>query len=401
MEHTAAQQAQKKLEDVMQKTMMATTGEEGTMPSNVEIEEKMQALKMDMPREQLSDKGQEVAQKVDNLVADARRLFLEKNKDEDLQKAALHASRAAQIARRNELLTTPEGRRALEEAKEGAHSAIGFVRLLVTSTEFRDELIESLGLVQQALRRRPVSGTTMGGRTEEVKEGGVGRPVEEEEEEEDEEEVYVEGETQEEGLVQKKATATPLSQNQLDQIAHRFVRLLKRIQTKPEFRDSFHFLLQHLRGALEMGNLHAERMEQQLGETQAGRAFLAETQQAKDHAIRLIENWTEASLDPLFHQLNALNDHMQQDRETRAELRGLGDLVETNLTSGQMGNEDTVVQESKERFGRVRERLLSKFCCFLCISLIWSVSQVCVYACMCVCVVYGSVPCLTARACCI
>ena len=45
MEHIPPQQAQKKLEDVMQKTM-ATTGEGGTMPSNVEIEEKMQALKM-------------------------------------------------------------------------------------------------------------------------------------------------------------------------------------------------------------------------------------------------------------------------------------------------------------------------------------------------------------------
>jgi len=376
MEHTAAQQAQKKLEEVMQKTT-ATTGEEGTMPSNVEIEEKMQALKMDVPREQLSDKGQEVAQKIDRLVEDTRRLFLEKNKDEDLQKAALHASRAAQIARRNELLTTPEGRRALEEAKEGTYSAIGFARLLVTSADFRDELIESLGLVQQALRRRPVGGTTMGGRTEEVKEGVVGRPVEEKEEEEDEEEEeYVEGETQEESLMQKKATATLLSQNHIDQVAHRFVRLLKRVQTKPEFRDSFRFLFQRLRGALEMGNLHAERMEQQLGETRAGRAFLAETQQAKDHAIRLIENWTEASLDPLFHQLNALNDQMQQDRETRAELRGLGDLVETNLTSGQMGNEDAVVQEAKERCGRVRERLLSKFICLL-------VFRKCLCVCLC------------------
>ncbi len=46
---------------------------------------------------------------MDQLIEDARRLFLAKNKDEDLQKAAFHASRAAQIARRNELLTTEEG----------------------------------------------------------------------------------------------------------------------------------------------------------------------------------------------------------------------------------------------------------------------------------------------------
>ena len=45
-------------------------------------------------------------------------------------------------------------------------------------------------------------------------------------------------------------------------------------------------------------------------ETAEGREFLSETRQAKDHAIRLIERWTEASLDPLFGQINQLNEQV-------------------------------------------------------------------------------------------
>lgn len=84
----------------------------------------------------------------------------------------------------------------------------------------------------------------------------------------------------------------------------------------------------------------------------------------QDHSISLIEAWMEASLDSLFDSLNALNDQMQTDRETRAELAGLGRFVEAQFTGGTFeGSEAEVVQEAKERFGRVRERLLSASSC--------------------------------------
>lgn len=72
----------------------------------------------------------------------------------------------------------------------------------------------------------------------------------------------------------------------------------------------------------------------------------------------------ETSLDPLFNSLNALNDQMQTDRETRAELAGLGRFVEAHFTGGTFeGSEAEVVQEAKGRFGSVRERLLSASNC--------------------------------------
>lgn len=68
----------------------------------------------------------------------------------------------------------------------------------------------------------------------------------------------------------------------------------------------------------------------------------------------------ETSLDSFFNSLNALNNKMQNDRETRVELAGLGRFVEAHLSGRAFkGSESEVVQEAKERFGRVRERLLS------------------------------------------
>jgi hypothetical protein len=52
----------------------------------------------------------QLTEKLDQLVEDTKRIFLEKNKDEDLQAASLHASRAAAIARRHNLVQTKEGR---------------------------------------------------------------------------------------------------------------------------------------------------------------------------------------------------------------------------------------------------------------------------------------------------
>lgn len=46
---------------------------------------------------------------VERLAEHTKRIFLDKNRDEHLQKAALHASRAAQIARRHQLVSTREG----------------------------------------------------------------------------------------------------------------------------------------------------------------------------------------------------------------------------------------------------------------------------------------------------
>lgn len=116
------------------------------------------------------------------------------------------------------------------------------------------------------------------------------------------------------------------------------LRLIKRLQSNPEYQDSIRYLIERMRSAFELGGLHAERMEQQLQgkkgkrsvahmvqvgltyttclwtfvytETSEGREFLSETRQTKDHAIRLIERWTESSLDPLFTQINQLNDQV-------------------------------------------------------------------------------------------
>lgn len=90
---------------------------------------------------------------------------------------------------------------------------------------------------------------------------------------------------------------------------------------------------------------------------------------AQDHAIRLIEAWMEASLDPFFGALNRLNDQMQSDAATREELGGLGRFVEGQLKGTAFkDSEEEVVSEAKDRFGRVRERLLSTWvaCLLLC-----------------------------------
>jgi hypothetical protein len=100
-----------------------------------------------------------------------------------------------------------------------------------------------------------------------------------EEEEEDEEQGYGVEQAKKEG--KGKRSYEPLSQAQVETVARRFVRLLKRVQRKPEFQGSLRFLLERLRTAFELGGLHAERMERQLEESPAGRAFLAETEQAK------------------------------------------------------------------------------------------------------------------------
>lgn len=36
------------------------------------------------------------------------------------------------------------GRKAMEQAREGVYSGVNFARLMVTSAEFRDELVEAL-----------------------------------------------------------------------------------------------------------------------------------------------------------------------------------------------------------------------------------------------------------------
>lgn len=167
----------------------------------------------------------------------------------------------------------------MEEAREGVSGGVNSARLLVTSAEFRDELVEGLGVIQQSLRRGGERPATVGPERETTTQGGEERGYYEEgyDEEEEEEEAETGG-----GVAgTTKGGYQPLSQNQIDKVAHRFVHLMKRVQHKPEFQDSLRFLLERLRTAFEMGGLHAERMERQLQESEAGRAFLAETADAK------------------------------------------------------------------------------------------------------------------------
>lgn len=111
-----------------------------------------------------------LAHSVERLAEDTKRLVMDKNREENLQKMILHASRASEISRRNQLVTTEEGcyddldhpcfsfcpiltpcaccysgRRALEDAKAGSISAMNLARLIATSPEFRAEMIETLG----------------------------------------------------------------------------------------------------------------------------------------------------------------------------------------------------------------------------------------------------------------
>ena len=114
--------------------------------------------------------------------------------------------------------------------------------------------------------------------------------------------------------------------------------LLQRLQSKPEYQHGIKFLIERMRTAYQHGNIHVERMQQQLSgaygrktrvlyevwfradvegrcsyrptETEQGQAFLSESAQARDHAIHLVESWTESSLEPLFNQLNQLNQQV-------------------------------------------------------------------------------------------
>lgn len=53
---------------------------------------------------------------------------------------------------------------------------------------------------------------------------------------------------------------------------------------------------------------------------------------------------------------------MVNDKETRSELNGLGNFVERNLSGRKLSDdEESILKEAKDRFGRVRERLLCKF----------------------------------------
>ena len=46
---------------------------------------------------------------MEKLAEDTKRIFLEKNREENLQKAAVHASRAGVIARRHQLVQGKDG----------------------------------------------------------------------------------------------------------------------------------------------------------------------------------------------------------------------------------------------------------------------------------------------------
>lgn len=43
-------------------------------------------------------------------------------------------------------------------------------------------------------------------------------------------------------------------------------------------------------------------------ETGPGRAFMEEVSRARDHAVQLVENWMEGSLDPLFNHVNDISN---------------------------------------------------------------------------------------------
>lgn len=308
----------------------------------------------------------------------------------------------------------------MEQAQEGVAGGVQFAHLLVTSSEFRNELADALTVIQSSLRRT---------KEQPRSEPHPGREAEEEEEyiESEEEEEYGQQQGEESGGGQgvlgggkgKGKDFQRLSQEQVDRKAQRFVRLLKRLQQKPQYQESLRFLVGRLRTAFAMGGLHAERIERQLEASEAGRAFVSETEQAKvcgrfdawlsckcvnwgvhimfvcahgrggeierllnslslptlhtdaqDHAIRLIEAWMEASLAPFFGALSRVNDQMQNDAATREELGGLGRFVEGQLKGTAFKeSEERVVAEAKDHFGRVRERLLSAWVAFLLLCL--------------------------------
>jgi hypothetical protein len=52
-----------------------------------------------------------------------------------------------------------------------------------------------------------------------------------------------------------------------------------------------------------------------VAETEPGRAFLSEARQARDHAVKLLEEWTNASFEPLFNQLNGLQTNVRLGME--------------------------------------------------------------------------------------
>lgn len=145
----------------------------------------------------------------------------------------------------------------MEQAREGVAGGVQFARLLVTSAEFRDELVEGMGVIQQSLRRS--SGRPGGQRADEglvsegetTKEAAAEGYAEDEEDEKDEEGWFEEGQGQQReeegtagwtgGLMGKGYQ--PRSQDQIDRVAQRFVNLLKRVQAKPEYQERWVELL--------------------------------------------------------------------------------------------------------------------------------------------------------------
>lgn len=314
----------------------------GELPSNTEIEEALEAarraqVEIASSEPKLSETGKAVMGDVQRIIETTETIIREKNEGEVLQETLKHAARSGQVGTTTAagLVSALSPEQLKSELKEDTTSITTIVKLMISSAEFREIIVDLLSIGQSYLL-----------------------PSEEQKAPEKTEKSFKEA--LQEGEQAELKTEEPKPETRV--MTDRFFTLVNDMQSHPDYQQAIHYLidrLAYLYDQVKAGTWKSYWSPEKVEDMEASKR---EAWEAAKNAQKLMENWSRSSLDPIIDHLVKFIDKAKDDQQLIDSIEQLGHFVNNCVSQeGYLNDKDWVMNEVNERFDTIKAAAWDKY----------------------------------------
>lgn len=321
----------------------------GKLPSNTEIEEALEAarraqVEIASSEPKLSETGKAIVGDVQRLLETTENIIKEKNEGEELQETLKHAVKSGQVGSTSVagLASAFSPEQLKTELQEDTVNIGTIVKLMISSPDFREILVDLLSIGQSYLIPSEESNRQEKG---EFTEGA-------EMTEKSFKEAVTEG--------QPESTGTTRPETRI--LTDRFFTLVNDMQTHPEFQKAVHYLIDRLASLYEQVKSGTWTQYWTPNKAEDIEQSKREAWEAAKNAQKLLENWSQSSLDPVINNLVAFIEKAKDDQQLIDSVEQLGHFVNNCVSQeGYLNDKDWVMEEVNDRFEAIKASSWEKY----------------------------------------
>lgn len=322
--------------------------ESGELPSNEDIQEALGAarraqVEIASSEPKLSETGKAVMGDVQRIIETTETIIQEKNEGEVIQETLKHAAKSGQLGTTSAagLVSALSPEQIKKELSEGTTNMTTIVKLMISSPEFREMLVDLLTIGQNYLIAKDK-------KTDQPETSKSFSEVVSTESEK-------EGQQRSDEQMQQAGPESKI-------VSDRFFTLVSDMQSHPEYQQAVHYIIDGLAQMYDQVKAGTWKEYWNDGDKTNLETSKWEARQAARNAQLLIENWSGTSLDPVMNNLAAFLEKAKDDQQLIDSIEQLGHFVNNCVSQeGYLNDKDWVINEVNERFETIKATSWDKY----------------------------------------